>query len=98
VIAHGTPRELKQKSVGQTRIEVRLARPPANGTLGHIDGVTDYREFGGSHILRSARPPQTIVALVKQLESEGNELQSLEMFSPSLEDVFIELTGRRLRE
>jgi ABC-2 type transport system ATP-binding protein len=98
VIATGTPRELKQKSVGQTRIEVRLARPPANGTLGHIDGVTDYREFDGSYVLRSARPPQTIVALVKQLEAEGNELQSLEMFSPSLEDVFIELTGRRLRE
>jgi hypothetical protein len=25
-------------------------------------------------------------------------LQSLEMFTPSLEDVFIELTGRRLRD
>jgi ABC-2 type transport system ATP-binding protein len=97
-IATGTPRELKQKSIGQTRIEVRLARAPANGSLGHIDGVSDYREFDGVHVLRSARPPQTIVALVKHLEAEGNELQALEMFSPSLEDVFIELTGRRLRE
>ena len=35
---------------------------------------------------------------LKELEAEGNELQSLEMFSPSLEDVFIELTGRRLRD
>jgi hypothetical protein len=60
--------------------------------------VADCREFDGTYVLHSTRPPHTIVALVKQLEGENNELQSLEMFSPSLEDVFIELTGRRLRE
>jgi ABC-2 type transport system ATP-binding protein len=98
VIAAGTPRELKQRSAGSTRIEVRFSRAMTNGLLGQLDGVSDWREFDGTYVLHSARPPQTIVALVKQLEAEGNELQSLEMFSPSLEDVFIELTGRRLRE
>ena len=98
VIATGTPRELKQSSAGSTRIEVRLARPVTNGALGRLEGVSDSREFDGSYVLHSARPPQTIVALVKHLETENNELQALEMFSPTLEDVFIELTGRRLRE
>ena len=98
VIALGTPRELKDKSAGTTRIEVRLAKPMTDGALAHLEGVADCREFGGTYVLHSRRPPQTIVALVKQLESEENELQSLEMFSPSLEDVFIELTGRRLRD
>ena len=37
-------------------------------------------------------------ALVKYLEAQGNELVSLEIATPSLEDVFIELTGRRLRD
>jgi ABC-2 type transport system ATP-binding protein len=98
VIAMGTPRELKQRSAGTTRIEVRLARPLANGSLAKMEGVADCREFDGAYVVHSTRPPSTIVALVKQLEAENNELQSLEMFSPSLEDVFIELTGRRLRE
>jgi ABC-2 type transport system ATP-binding protein len=98
VIAQGTPRELKQRSAGTTRIEVRLARPLTDGMLVRLDGVSNCREFDGTYVLHSERPPQTIVALVKQLEVEQNELQSLEMFSPSLEDVFIELTGRRLRE
>lgn len=98
VIALGTPRELKQRSAGTTRIEVRLSRPIANGTIAQLDGVADCREFDGAYVMHSTRPPQTVVALVKQLESENNELQSLEMFSPSLEDVFIELTGRRLRD
>jgi ABC-2 type transport system ATP-binding protein len=98
VIAQGTPRELKQRSAGTTRIEVRLARPLTDGILGRLEGVSDCREYEGTYVVHSARPPQTIVALVKQLEAENNELQSLEMFSPSLEDVFIEMTGRRLRE
>jgi ABC-2 type transport system ATP-binding protein len=98
VIAQGTPRELKHASAGTTRIEVRLAKPVTDGILAKLDGVASSREFEGSYVLHSSRAPQTIVALVKQLESEGNELQSLEMFSPSLEDAFIELTGRRLRE
>jgi ABC-2 type transport system ATP-binding protein len=98
VIATGTPRELKSKSAGTTRIEVRLAKPALDGAVGHLEGVSDCREFEGTYVLHSARPPQTIVALVKKLEAENNELQSLEMFSPSLEDVFVELTGRRLRD
>jgi len=98
VIAMGTPRELKQASAGTTRIEVRVARPIVDGALANLEGVADCREFSGTYVLHSRRPPQTIVALVKHLEAESNELQSLEMFSPSLEDVFIELTGRRLRD
>ncbi len=98
VIALGTPRDLKHASAGTTRIEVRLAKPITDGALTRLDGVSNCREFDGAYVMHSSRPPQTIVALVKHLEAENNELQSLEMFSPSLEDAFIELTGRRLRE
>ena len=98
VIAQGTPRELKQKSAGRTRIEVRLAKPVSDGSLASLEAVADCREFEGNYILHSTHAPQTIVSLVKRLEAENNELQSLEMFTPSLEDVFIELTGRRLRD
>ncbi|MGB7753031.1 MAG: ABC transporter ATP-binding protein, partial [Candidatus Acidiferrales bacterium] len=97
IIKTGTPRELKHSSAGTTRIEVRLARPLNNGVLNTLEGVADCRDFDGTYVMHSTLPPRTIVALVKQLEAENNELQSLEMFSPSLEDVFIELTGRRLR-
>jgi ABC-2 type transport system ATP-binding protein len=98
VIALGTPRQLKQGAAGTTRIEVRLARSMEDGRFARLEGVSDCREFDGAYVLHSSRPPQTIVALVKELEAEHNELQGLEMFSPSLEDVFIELTGRRLRD
>jgi len=98
VIALGTPRELKQRSAGTTRIEVSLAKPIEPTELRALEGVVDCRALDGRTVLHSTRPPQTIVALVKHLEAHGNELQSLEIATPSLEDVFIEMTGRRLRE
>jgi ABC-2 type transport system ATP-binding protein len=98
VIAQGTPRELKQGSVGTTRIELRLARPEPDGALGKLEGVADCLYSDGVYILHSTRVPQTIVSLVKHLEAEGNELSGLEIAAPTLEDVFLELTGRRLRD
>ena len=98
VIATGTPRELKQRSGDTTRIEVRLTKPESNHTLKNLDGVTDCREVDGAYVLHCRRPPQAIVALVKHLEAEGNGLVNLEISTPTLEDVFIELTGRRLRD
>jgi ABC-2 type transport system ATP-binding protein len=98
VIAQGTPRELKQTSANTSRVEVHLAKPASNGTLKTLDGVVDARELGGAYVLHCQRTAPAIVALVKHLEAEGNELVSLEIATPSLEDVFIELTGRRLRD
>ena len=98
VIAQGTPRELKHSSADKTRIEVRLAREESQQTLGALEGVTDCRSLNGLYVLHCLRPPQAIVSLVKYLETQSNELVGLEIATPSLEDVFIELTGRRLRD
>jgi ABC-2 type transport system ATP-binding protein len=98
VIALGSPRDLKAHSGNSTRVEVKLAKPVADGTLKELDGVVDAREVDGMYVLHTQRPPQTIVSLVKYLEAKNNELVSLEIATPSLEDVFIEMTGRRLRD
>jgi ABC-2 type transport system ATP-binding protein len=98
VIAQGTPRELKQRSAGTTRIELRLARPESDAALKQLEGVADCRATDGVYVVHSTRVPQTIVSLVKYLEAHGNELSSLDIAAPSLEDVFLELTGRSLRD
>src|SRR5258706_5253238 len=98
VIATGTPRELKERSANTTRIEVRLAKPALNGVLKNLDGVVDARQLDDVYVLHCQKTAPAIVALVKHLEAENNELVSLEIATPSLEDVFIELTGRRLRD
>ncbi len=98
VIKEGTPSQLKQASGDKTRIEVRLAKPETGAALKSLEGVSDCRMLNDIYVLHCARPPQAIVALVKYLETQNNELIGLEISTPSLEDVFIELTGRRLRD
>src|SRR5258708_751113 len=98
LIALGTPRDLKAHSGSVTRITVRMARPETNGALGTLEGVTECRTEADDYLLYSTRVPRTIVALVKRLEEQNNELISLEIAAPSLEDIFLELTGRRLRD
>jgi len=98
VVALGTPRELKSRAGSATRIEVRLSKPETDAALKRLEGAADARVVDGTYVIHSNRPPQTIVSLVKYLEIQGNELVSLEIASPSLEDVFIEMTGRRLRD
>src|SRR6202790_944487 len=85
VVALGTPRELKSHSGGTTRIEVRLSKPEPDGALKSLEGVADARELDGAYVIHSHRPPQTIVAIVKHLEAQGNELVRLHIASPSLE-------------
>jgi len=97
LIASGTPRDLKHASAGTTRIELRLAKPGDATAFMKLDGVTDSRAFDGYFVIHSKHVPGTIVAIVKHLEATGNDLAGLEIATPSLEDVFIELTGRRLR-
>jgi ABC-2 type transport system ATP-binding protein len=98
LITEGTPRELKQSSGDKTRIEVRLAQPASEGDMKNLEGVAECRAMNGGYMLQCHKAPQAIVSLVKHLENQGNELVSLEISTPSLEDVFIELTGRRLRD
>jgi ABC-2 type transport system ATP-binding protein len=98
VVTQGTPRELKQRSAGTTRIELRLARPEPDAALKQLEGVADCHASDGAYIVHSTRVPATIVSLVKYLEAQGNELSSLDIAAPSLEDVFLELTGRSLRD
>jgi ABC-2 type transport system ATP-binding protein len=98
VIAQGTPRELKRGSAGKNRIEIRLARPESEAALAGLEAVTGAHASDGVYVVQSTGVPRTIVSLVKYLEAQGNELASLEIAAPSLEDVFVELTGRRLRD
>lgn len=96
VVALGTPRELIQRSGKGTRLEVRLAKPVAAARLKEIDAVLDCRETDGIYFLHAQPAAQAVVALIRFLEAEGNTLLDLHIAQPSLEDVFVEMTGRRI--
>ena len=99
IIAMGTPREIQEQTLGLSRIDVVTARPmpdeiPAFEAMErHV--VSQDRT---SLTAYSTRPARTLTELVKWIDQRGLDLEDIHLKRPTLEDVFIELTGKRLRE
>ena len=100
IIAIGTPRELMDRTMGSSKIEVVCAKAvPAGDPPAGLEGerlVFNADRTGIS--VSSGRPARTVVELVKWIDSLGIDLADINLKRPTLEDVFIELTGKRLRE
>lgn len=98
LIALGTPRELIERSGKGTRLEVRVSKPVPVERLQELEAVLDCHEADGTYFLHAQLPARAIAALVRLLEAEGSALLDLHIAQPSLEDVFVEVTGRRIEE
>jgi len=99
IIAIGTPRELQEKSSGQSTIDIRCDQP-LPGELPAWPEVTrsTVTHNGTGLTVVSTRPARTLVEMVKWVDALGLELVDVNLTRPTLEDVFIELTGKKLRE
>jgi ABC-2 type transport system ATP-binding protein len=100
IIALGSPRELQGKSAEQSGIEVKLTRPLRDGGVPNfVDAFSVViSEDGRGLKVQSSHPARTLVELVKWIDGHGYELEDVHLKRPTLEDVFIELTGKRLRD
>ena len=99
IIAMGTPREIQERTLSASLIEIECAQP-LEGTLPEFqDAVKITLDDRRTRIaVTSSRPARVIVELVKWLDEKGIELADIRIRRPSLEDAFIELTGKSLRE
>jgi ABC-2 type transport system ATP-binding protein len=100
IIAMGTPREIQERALAHAVIEVELAKPLEEGSLPQWD-ETEKASLDDRRIrlsVTSRKPARTVVELVKWLDAKGLELADIRIQRPSLEDAFIELTGKSLRE
>ncbi len=99
VIALGTPRELIARVVGQEVVEFEApADGVAEATLRTLPGVHAARRAGAGWALTVERPHVAIPALLAHLDGVGVPLSALSTHRATLEDVFMTLTGRRLRD
>jgi ABC-2 type transport system ATP-binding protein len=100
VIALGTPLELIGSLGAEHVIEFALApdsAPIDGATLRSIDGVRTARTLAGGYELQVSALHRTVPALLSLLAQRQLELAHLTTHSATLEDVFVSLTGRQLR-
>jgi len=103
IVASGTPAELKRQ-IGADSIKVSLEncikdKVHATELLKSMTGVTEVIETPAEECLTVyAKDGGTLIAdIVRALDSSDIRLTSVTFSSPSLDDVFIRHTGRRIR-
>ena len=101
VIALGSPRELVA-SLGVEHV-VEFSAGSADAPLDiealrTIEGVREVRREAGSVLLQVTELHHAVPALLDELARQGLPLTELRTHSASLEDVFVNLTGRHLRD
>jgi ABC-2 type transport system ATP-binding protein len=100
IVAMGTPRELQQKSRMQSRIDIITAQPLDGKGLPQWPEALEtlLADDGRSLTVYSSRPARTLFEIMKWLDHQGLQLEDVHLKRPTLEDVFVELTGKKLRD
>jgi len=100
LIASGTPAELKG-TVGGDTITLVLKdasmKSRAKEVLKGVPGVAEVIESDGGVLAYAKNAGQIIAGVVTTLDRSGIQLSFLSISSPTLDDVFLRQTGRRIR-
>jgi ABC-2 type transport system ATP-binding protein len=98
IMALDTPRRLVQAHASESTIEFGAAEDADHTPLAALPGVSDIRSEDGALLLFTNDVSATLNALVRMADEKEMPIRSLNVRSATLEDVFITLTGRRLRD
>ncbi len=100
IIAAGTPAELIERLTGHHVVEFAISDHAAvnEHTWGSLPGVQAVRAEDRLFSLQVNEPHETIPALLAEVQKQRANLVHLTTRQASLEDVFVKLTGRHLRE
>jgi ABC-2 type transport system ATP-binding protein len=100
IIAEGSPSDLIDRLGGHhvVEFEASISNGNALDTWRSLPGVESVRHDDGLVCLNVREPHQTIPALLDAVRKQRSELLHLTTRQASLEDVFVRLTGRHLRE
>jgi ABC-2 type transport system ATP-binding protein len=101
IVATGTPTELKQQVSGDS-VRLTIAQTDRVGDAVRvataIPGSSEASDDGNSVSFRVADGGAALPSLLRMLDAQGIGLTSVEVHRPSLDDVFLSLTGRSLRD
>ncbi|MCP3904797.1 MAG: ABC transporter ATP-binding protein [Planctomycetes bacterium] len=102
VIARGSPSAIIASLGAESVVRFAVAEPGASEiseeTLAALPGVRSVRYEGAAVVLSVVHTQATISALFALIEERGLVLEDLHTHRPTLEDVFVSLTGKHLRD
>ncbi len=97
IVALDTPAELIRSLGGRRRLVLSLEGAPDLSAISRLPGVTSARQRNGS-LLVEGQGDSLTRRLLEQLAQSGVGIRDLRSESGNLEDVFLSLTGREVRQ
>ncbi len=101
IVALGTPAQLIRQYACEQTITCqfdRQAHTPEPEGLASLAAVSRVTPVTGGHTLYTTNLGISLAALLRMVESCGATISEITTHSPTLEDVFINLTGKQLRD
>jgi len=98
VIALGTPAGLIASLEADQILEFHVQGKFEEAALTRLSGVRGWRKKNEGYLLTVLEIGAALPALMAELERQGTQLDLLTTHQATLEDVFISLTGRVLRD
>jgi len=93
VIALDEPEALIERSSAPSSIVVRTRPDLVEADVGSLPGAVSVAAEGSAWRIGTSAVSRTVAALAALVETRGAQLQDLQVFRPTLDDVFHELTG-----
>ncbi|RJS72569.1 ATP-binding cassette domain-containing protein [Methanophagales archaeon] len=97
IIALDTLKNLKDL-IGSDLVSLEMDASSNVEVFKKLDFVNDFRKYDDFVTLKMERGDLRIPAIMEVAKREGIEIKSVNLRKPSLEDVFLHFTGRRIRE
>ncbi len=98
IVAEGSPEQLKRSVAGDT-VALGTDAPARTAALAQaVPGATGLVVDGTTVRFRVPQGSTALPALLRALDTAGIALDSIEVHRPTLDDVFLTLTGRSLRD
>lgn len=98
LIALDTPAQLVRNLHSENAVEFRFEEDGAEVDFSRIEGVKQVGSQNDAVILYTDDLQATLTSLIETSAEQGLKLADLQIRTATLEDVFIHMTGRRLRE
>ncbi|MDF2627477.1 MAG: transporter ATP-binding protein [Symbiobacteriaceae bacterium] len=99
ILAEGTPRELVREFGPEAAIEIDVTGFPVNmAEIAQLSAVTGVQTEDHLLVLRTANTAASLMAFAGYAQANHIPLGELRTRSATMEDVFMALTGRRLRD
>jgi ABC-2 type transport system ATP-binding protein len=101
IVVSGSPAELKRQ-VGADSIKLSLENcakdmPSAKEILSSLEGVSNVMDSEECLTVYAKNAGLIIADIVRAFDSRGIRLSSVSFSSPTLDDIFLQHTGRRIR-